>query len=211
MEQVTTIPITKMTDEEIKQELKDYGVKVHHKTGTAKLAELLADVRKNPSAVTQDIATDVSIEDRPYNGGLPGASKAAIEAATKHFQLTPTQAAMRLIRVVVTPNDPLMSSYPGLIFTVGVSSINNGRSLAIYASFIYVSNCSSDDKISIPLPPKTYDGLIKTGYPIFETQLYTSFGDDAVIPFGILKSFLDANFSKRSLSLASSMAEGEVP
>ena len=135
MEQVTTIPITKMTDEEIKQELKDYGIKVHHKTGTAKLAELLADVRKNPSAVTQDVVTDVSIEDRPYKDGLPGASKAAIEAATKHFQLTPKQAAMRLIRVVVTPNDPLMSSYPGLIFTVGVSGINNGKMIKKYVPF----------------------------------------------------------------------------
>ena len=45
MEVVTPIK-NKMTDEEIKQELKDYGVKVHHKTGTSKLAELLAiDVR----------------------------------------------------------------------------------------------------------------------------------------------------------------------
>jgi hypothetical protein len=135
MEDVAVVPISKMTDEEIKQELKDYGVKVHHKTGTAKLAELLADVRKNPSAVTQDVVTDVSIKDRPYNGGLPGASKAAIEAATKHFQLTPTQAAMRLIRVVVTPNDPLMSSYPGLIFTVGVSGINNGKMIKKYVPF----------------------------------------------------------------------------
>tara|TARA_R110002020_G_scaffold14753_1_gene52535 strand:- start:20208 stop:20840 length:633 start_codon:yes stop_codon:yes gene_type:complete len=135
MEQVTPIPISKMTDEEIKQELKDYGVKVHHKTGTAKLAELLADVRKNPSAVTQDITTEAPINDRPYKDGLPGASKAAIEAATKHFELTPEQAAMRLIRVVVTPNDPLMASYPGLIFTVGVSGINNGKMIKKYVPF----------------------------------------------------------------------------
>tara|TARA_R110001592_G_scaffold208307_1_gene459337 strand:+ start:30 stop:662 length:633 start_codon:yes stop_codon:yes gene_type:complete len=135
MEQVTVTPITKMTDEEIKQELQDYGVKVHHKTGTAKLAELLADVRKNPSAIIQDVVIGVSIKDRPYKDGLPEASKAAIEAATKHFQLTPDQAAMRLVRIVVTPNDPLMSSYPGLIFTVGVSGINNGKMVKKYVPF----------------------------------------------------------------------------
>ena len=127
--------IKSMTNEEIKQELEEYGVKVHHKTGTTKLIELLADVRKNPSTVTQDIVTEVPVKDRPYKDGLPGASKAAIEAATKHFQLTPKQSAMKLIRIVVTPNDPLMSSYPGLIFTVGVSGINDGKMVKKYVPF----------------------------------------------------------------------------
>ena len=135
MEQVTTVPINKMTDEEIKQELQDYGVKVHHKTGTVKLAELLADVRKNPSTITQDVVPEVEVKDRPYKDWLPGAIKASIEAATKHFQLSPKQAAMRLVRVVVTPNDPLMASYPGLIFTVGVSGINNGKMIKKYVPF----------------------------------------------------------------------------
>ena len=127
--------IKSMTNEEIKQELQEYGVKVHHKTGTTKLIDLLADVRKNPSTVTQDEVTAVAIKDRPYKDGLPGASKAAIEAATKHFQLTPKQSAMKLIRIVVTPNDPLMSSYPGLIFTVGVSGINDGKMVKKYVPF----------------------------------------------------------------------------
>ena len=127
--------IKSMTNEEIKQELEEYGVKVHHKTGTVKLIELLASIRKNPSTVTQDEVTAVAIKDRPYKDGLPGASKAAIEAATKHFQLTPKQSAMKLIRIVVTPNDPLMSSYPGLIFTVGVSGINDGKMVKKYVPF----------------------------------------------------------------------------
>jgi hypothetical protein len=131
--QVVT-PIKEMTDEEIKQELQDYGVKVHHKTGTAKLAELLAGVRENPSAVTQDIPNQEST-DRPYEGGNPTASKAAIEAATKHFERDPEKEAMKLIRIVVTPNDPLMSSYPGLIFTVGASGLNKGRMIKKFVPF----------------------------------------------------------------------------
>ena len=127
--------IKSMTNEEIKQELEEYGVKVHHKTGTVKLIELLASIRKNPSTVTQDEIIAVAVKDRPYKDGLPGASKAAIEAATKHFQLTPKQSAMKLIRIVVTPNDPLMSSYPGLIFTVGVSGINDGKMVKKYVPF----------------------------------------------------------------------------
>ena len=132
--QVVT-PIKEMTEEEIKQELKDYGLKVHHKTGLAKLTELLEDVRTNPSAVTQDVPTDTSVDDRPYKDGLPDASNAAIEAASKHFQLTAEQVAMKLVRIIVTPNDPLMTAYPGLIFTVGASGINRGRMIKKFVPF----------------------------------------------------------------------------
>ena len=135
MEDVVIIPINKMTDEEIKQELKDYGVKFHHKTGTTKLTELLTDIRKNPSSMDQGITSKTEVTDRPYKGGSPDASPAAIEAASKHFELTPEQQAMKLIRVVVTPNDPLMTAYPGLIFTVGISGINNGKMIKKYVPF----------------------------------------------------------------------------
>ena len=42
---------------------------------------------------------------------------------------------MKLVRIVVTPNDPLMSSYPGLIFTVGASGLNNGKMVKKYVPF----------------------------------------------------------------------------
>ena len=46
MEDTTTaVPINSMTDDEIRQELADNGVTLHHKTGTKKLASTLADVR----------------------------------------------------------------------------------------------------------------------------------------------------------------------
>jgi len=132
--QVVT-PIKEMTIEEVKQELKDYGVQVHHKTGLAKLSELLADVRENPTTVTQEVSAEVSVKDRPYKDGLPDASNAAIEAASKHFELSPQQSAMKLVRVVVTPNDPLMTAYPGLIFTVGASGINKGQMVKKFVPF----------------------------------------------------------------------------
>ena len=128
-------PIKEMTNEEIKKELQEYGVKVHHKTGIAKLTELLKDVRKDPTTVTQEVPAEVVVKDRPYKDGLPDASSAAIEAASKHFQLTPDQVAMKLVRVVVTPNDPLMTSYPGLIFTVGASGINKGQMIKKFVPF----------------------------------------------------------------------------
>ena len=79
MEVVT--PISELTDEEIKEELKEYGVKFHHKTGSAKLGELLKDARKSPQVMMEDIP--IAVDDRPYEGGLPNASEAAKAAAAK--------------------------------------------------------------------------------------------------------------------------------
>jgi len=132
--QVVT-PIKEMTEEEIKKELKEFGVQVHHKTGIAKLSELLADVRKDPASVTQDVPAETAVKDRPYQDGLADASSAAVEAASKHFKLTPEQSSMKLVRIVVTPNDPLMSAYPGLIFTVGASGINKGQMVKKFVPF----------------------------------------------------------------------------
>ena len=74
-------PISELSYEEIKAELKEYGVTFHHKTGQAKLAELLADVRKNPESMVQDFDNEEVATDRPYKGGNPNASEAAIAAA----------------------------------------------------------------------------------------------------------------------------------
>jgi len=126
--------IKSMTNEEIKQELKDNGVVVHHKTGTEKLASTLAKVR------TKEHKEDIkeSTSDFP-SGSLPGASDAARAARAKHIaardNLTKEQQAMILTRVVVTPNDPLMVNHPGLIFTVGMSGINNGEMIKKFVPF----------------------------------------------------------------------------
>lgn len=126
-------PISELTDEEIKQELKEYGIKFHHKTGSSKLAELLHTARENPEAMVEDIP--VATDDRPYEGGLPDASEAAKAAAAKALTKTGEKEAMKLVRIVVTPNDPLMSSYPGLIFTVGASGLNGGKMIKKYVPF----------------------------------------------------------------------------
>jgi hypothetical protein len=121
-----------MTDDEIKQELADNGVTLHHKTGTKKLASTLAKVR------TDEYKEDSKKSDVPP-GSYPGSTEASRAAKAKHMyaidNLTPTQQAMKLVRVIVTPNDPLMVNYPGLIFTVGVSGINNGEMIKKFVPF----------------------------------------------------------------------------
>ena len=126
MEDTTTaIPINSMTDEEIRQELIDNGVTLHHKTGTKKLASTLADVR------TKEYKED------PKTPDLTGPSEAAKAAKAKHLAAMQTteKLAMKLTRVVVTPNDPAMVNYPGLIFSVGATGLNNGRMVKKFVPF----------------------------------------------------------------------------
>ena len=122
MEDTTTaVPINSMTDDEMRQELADNGVTLHHKTGTKKLASTLADVRSKEYKENTN----------------SGASDAAKAAKAKHLAAmkTPEKLAMKLVRVVVTPNDPTMVNYPGLIFSVGASGINNGRMIKKFVPF----------------------------------------------------------------------------
>jgi len=136
MEDTTLVtPINKMGDREIRKELKDAGVILHHKTGIKKLGSALADVRNGKYENIIPIDDAIAIDERSYEGGLLGASEAAIAAATKALTETPDQKALKLTRIVVVPNDPLMSSYPGLIFTVGSSKVNNGRMIKKFVPF----------------------------------------------------------------------------
>ena len=128
MEDTTVaIPINSMTDDALKQELKDNGVTLHHKTGTKKLASTLADVR------TKEYKEDT----KPSTSNLSDSTEASRAAKEKHLAAMQTteKLAMKLTRVVVTPNDPAMVNYPGLIFTVGASGLNNGRMVKKFVPF----------------------------------------------------------------------------
>ena len=135
METSTELPSIKdMTNEDIKQELKNNGVVLHHKTGIEKLADTLNKVRTGQYKEDSKKSTN----DLPA-GSLPGSTEASRAAKAKFIAardiITPSQQAMSLTRVVVTPNDPMMANYPGLIFTVGVSGINNGEMIKKFVPF----------------------------------------------------------------------------
>ena len=139
MEDTTSaVPINSMTDDEIRQELTENGVTLHHKTGTKKLASTLADVRtkeykEDPKDGT--LETTGKVKHRSLSGSTPESRAAKEKHIASINTLTAEQAAMKLVRVVVTPNDPLMVNYPGLIFTVGMSGINNGRMIKKFVPF----------------------------------------------------------------------------
>ncbi len=122
MEDITAVvPINSMTDDEIRQELTENGVTLHHKTGSKKLASTLAEVR------TKTYKEEV-------NSGSTEASRAAKEKHLAAMQ-TPEKRAMKLTRVVVVPNDSTMANYPGLIFTVGASGLNGGQMIKKFVPF----------------------------------------------------------------------------
>jgi len=130
--------IKDMTDEEIKQELKDNGVVVHHKTGSEKLAATLQDVRTNE--YKEEAKEEIKIPEGVKHTSLSGSTPASRAAKAKRLKeiyedLTPEQRALKLTRVVVSPNDPLMVNYPGLIFTVGASGVNNGEMIKKFVPF----------------------------------------------------------------------------
>ena len=132
MEDTTiAVPINSMTDDELKQELKDNGVVLHHKTGTKKLASTLAKVR------TKEYQEDPNSAIPSKKDSLSKSTEASRDAKAKHLAAmqTPEKLAMKLVRVVVTPNDPTMVNYPGLIFTVGASGLNNGRMVKKFVPF----------------------------------------------------------------------------
>jgi len=129
MEDTTSaVPINSMTDDEIRQELTENGVTLHHKTGTKKLASTLADVRNKEHKEDPE---------KPTSSSLSGSTEASRAAKAKHLAAmqTPEKRAMKLTRVVVVPNDSTMANYPGLIFTVGASGINDGQMIKKFVPF----------------------------------------------------------------------------
>jgi len=126
--------IASMTKEEMQAELKNRGIKVHHKSGMDKLRSALQtdeDGTESTSAI--EVSDKVSVtSSKPVKAkSVPMTPQEA-----KIARMSPKeQRALRLVRIVVSPNDTLMSTYPGLIFTVGSSSINKGKMIKKYVPF----------------------------------------------------------------------------
>ena len=101
--------------DDVKTELKTRGITLHHKTGEAKLRQTLSDAL-----------------DGTYEATVPSTP---VSAKTASKPQSIEQKAMQLVRIVVSPNDPLQGSYPGLIFTVCSSIINRGKAVKKFVPF----------------------------------------------------------------------------
>lgn len=112
--------IENMDIEDVKAELTGRGIKMHHKTNAIKLRKTLQDdVDKN------DTKVPVEVKSSPVK---PAKVK-------KKSGMTLEEKCLHLKRIIVTPNDPELSGHAGLVFTVLVSSVNNGKAIKKYVPF----------------------------------------------------------------------------
>lgn len=110
--------VSELDLEDVKAELKSRGVKMHHKTGEAKLRGTLQ-----------------AVLDDSYEKPVKEKKKPVEKPTAAPEKLTVEEEALKLVRVIVSPNDPLMATYPGLIFTVCSSVVNGGQAVKKYVPF----------------------------------------------------------------------------
>ena len=127
--------ISTMESDDIRNELEALGISLHHKTGIDKLRSTLEQAL-NGDVPTEDI-TDTA------TASLDNTVKRL--TADEHVaKLTKEQRALRMQRIVVTPNDPLLSTRTGMIFTVGSSAVNKGKMIKKFVPF------NNDDGWHVP-------------------------------------------------------------
>lgn len=129
--------IDRMSIEELKTELADNEIPVHHKTGLDKLQNMVQKVRAGNYVSSQSESKTTVKSSMPV--APTAAAKAAKElheaAKTNPKLLSKEQRALRLRRIIVTCNDPNFNDYPGLIFNAASSAVNKGRMIKKYVPF----------------------------------------------------------------------------
>jgi hypothetical protein len=119
-----------MTSKQISDKLAEHGIKMHFNSRRTKLEEALNNLTSNNEdnimeAVVQDTGvtrlTDEMIDNFAVNG-------VELEGLRE-------QDAMKLIRVIVRPNDPLKLESTGDVFTVGSDTINRGRAVKKFVPY----------------------------------------------------------------------------
>jgi hypothetical protein len=121
--------IQDMTSKQISDKLAENGIKMHFNSKREKLEEALNNLTitegDNMEAVVQDTGvtrlTDEMIDNFAVNG-------VELEGLRE-------QDAMKLIRVIVRPNDPLKLESTGDVFTVGSNTINRGRAIKKFVPY----------------------------------------------------------------------------
>ena len=123
--------MNEMTSKQISDKLAENGIKMHFNSNRTKLEEALNTILISNEGTIMEAATvsntegqaitDAMLDDFSYNG-------VELEGLRE-------QDAMKLVRVIVRPNDPLKLESTGEIFTVGNATVNNGRAVKKYIPF----------------------------------------------------------------------------
>ena len=120
-----------MTSKQISDKLAKHGIKMHFNSNRQKLEEAFNNLNNHEDNImeatteVQDTGvthlTDEMIENFSVNG--------------VELEGLRNDDAMKLIRVIVRPNDPLKIDSTGDVFTVGSDTINRGRAVKKYVPY----------------------------------------------------------------------------
>jgi hypothetical protein len=144
-----------MTSKQISDKLAEHGIKMHFNSKRTKLEEALNNLTSNNEdnimeAAVQDTdvltVTDDMLDDFKIDG-------VELEGLRDND-------AMKLIRVIVRPNDPLKLESGGEIFTYGSNVINNGKAVKKYVPF--------NNEEGWHIPNIIYQNIIATECQIFK-------------------------------------------
>lgn len=120
--------IEDMTSKQISDKLAENGVKMHFNSNRDKLIEALNNLNIEEN-IMEDTTTDTGVtkitDDMLDDFSINGVELEGLR----------TDDAMKLIRVIVRPNDPLKLDSSGDVFTVGSDIVNRGRAIKKYVPY----------------------------------------------------------------------------
>jgi hypothetical protein len=145
-----------MTSKQISDKLAEHGIKMHFNSKREKLEEALnnlnitegdnMEVQATQATPTAVLITDDMLDDFKVDG-------VELEGLRDND-------AMKLIRVIVRPNDPLKLDSGGEIFTYGSNVINNGKAVKKYVPF--------NNEEGWHIPNIIYQNIVATECQIFK-------------------------------------------
>ena len=149
--------IETMTSKEISDKLAENGIKMHFNSKRTKLVEALNNINNSNEDTKMEatvmettnntvLVTDDMLDDFKING-------VELEGLRDND-------AMKLIRVIVRPNDPLKLESGGEIFTYGSNVINKGKAVKKYVPF--------NNEEGWHIPNIIYQNMITTECQIFK-------------------------------------------
>jgi len=148
--------IETMTSKEISDKLAEHGIKMHFNSKRTKLVEALNNINGNEDtkmeATVMETTNNVTVvtEDMLDDFKINGVELEGLR----------NDDAMKLIRVIVRPNDPLKLESGGEIFTYGSNVINNGKAVKKYVPF--------NNEEGWHIPNIIYQNIVATECQIFK-------------------------------------------
>ena len=113
-----------MTSKQISDKLAEHGIKMHFNSNRQKLEEALTNILTSNEGTNMEATNVITLK--------PGATHTPEGV---ELQRDVKDEALKLIRVIVRPNDPLKRESTGEIFTVLSTEVNNGKAVKKFVPY----------------------------------------------------------------------------